>query len=107
MFRNQMKKVLVEEPVITVNNYNDKITAYSAIGYSDIAIAESGVSKYQSNDLDVINVEWLGLTKDKTIQKGYRIAQKYLVDYVEVFRLYSILHLLEIDNDGRLQNSVR
>ena len=103
-FNNKMKKVSVDKQVITINEYGEKVITYQFVRYIQMAMAQSTINTIQNNDVNVINVEYLGLTTDRYIQKGMRIDNKYIVSYVEVNRIYSILHLVEIDNNGRLQN---
>ena len=104
-FNSKQITVSVDKPVITVNEYNEKVITYQFLRKIKMSFAQSAVNVYQGNDTNVMNVEFLGLTQDRYIQKGYRIDNKYIVSYVEVNRLYSILHLVEIDNNGRLQDS--
>lgn len=106
-FNNKMIKVKVEKPVITINELGEKVITYQFLRYIQMALANNAISTIQGNDMNIINVEYLGLTSDRYIQKGQRIDEKYIVSYVEVNRIYSILHLVEIGNDGRLQSSIK
>lgn len=101
-FNTKMKTVPVDIPVILINDYNEKVITYQFLRNIKIALAQNAVNTYQGNDTNVINVEYLALTTDRYIEKGYRIDTKYIVSYVEKNRLYCILHLREIGNDGRL-----
>ena len=101
-FNRKMITVPVDMPVVLTNEYNEKVIIYQFLKNTKIALAQNAVNSYQGNDTNVINVEFLALTTDRYIDKGYRIDGKYIVSYVEKNRLYSILHLREIDNNGRL-----
>lgn len=106
-FNNKMIKVSVDRPVITINEYGEKVITYQFVRYIQMALAQSTINTIQNNDMNILNVEYLGLTTDRYIQKGMRIDNKYIVSYVEVNRIYSIVHMVEIDNDGRLQSSIK
>ena len=106
-FNSKMKTYKLYKPVVITNELNEKVITYQFLRNIKMSLAQSAVNSYQGNDTNVINVEFLGLTTDRYIQKGYRIDDDYIVSYVEVNRMYSILHLVEIDNNGRLQSSNR
>ena len=100
MFNQQMKKYNLENQVVSFNDYNEKITEYKFNRVVEIAIAANNRSQYGGNNTLIDCVEYVGITRDKNINKGDKIGG-YLVEYVEQDRLYSIVHMKEIDNNGR------
>lgn len=101
MFSQQMKKYRLEIPKTTINEYNEKIITYEFNRNVEMALTLNQRANYQGNDTNVLNADLCGLCKDKAIQRNDRLDGKYLVVFVEVNRLYSIVYLKEIGNDGR------
>lgn len=97
-----MKTYSLEAIAISTNEYNETIESFVPAGEIVMAIGANNRMIYTANESFLANVEWVGITKDKTIEKGWRVGGIYLVEYVEQDRLYSIVHLKEIDNNGRL-----
>lgn len=101
MFQQQMKKYKVETPHISKNEFNESITDFAFDREIEIAICMNNRVAYNANDTSILNLELVGITKDKAIKKGDRIGGKYLVGFVEENRLFSIVHMKEIGNNGR------
>lgn len=102
MFQPQMKNHDVFVSVVTENEYHEKVKTYEKDRTIKLAFCVDNLATYQANDQDVINVRYAGITRDRKIKKGDRIDNIYSVDYVEVYRLYTIVHLTEIDNGGQV-----
>lgn len=101
MFQQQMKKYTLEVPHTSTNEWNETITDFAFVKDVEIAICMNSRNAYNANDTSVLNLELVGITKDKDIKKGDRVGGKYIVGFVEVNRLFSIVYLKEIGNDGR------
>lgn len=101
MFQQQMKKYTLESPQVSKNEWNEPITDFAFDRNIEIAICMNSRNAYNANDTSVLNLELVGITKDKDIKKGDRVGGKYIVGFVEVNRLFSIVYLKEIGNDGR------
>ena len=101
MFQQQMKKYQLERQVSTENDYNEKVIEYKPYRVITMAIAPNNRNQYSGNDTLTDCVEYIGVTRDKQVQKGDRISG-FEVEYVELNRLYSIVHMKEINNNGRL-----
>lgn len=101
MFNRQMKKYTLESPQFSTNEYNETITDFAFVKDVEIAICMNSRNAYNANDTSVLNLDLVGITKDKGINKGDRIGGKYIVGFVEAQRLFSIVYMKEIDNNGR------
>lgn len=102
MFQQQMKKYSLEKPQVAYNDYNEPVISYSWDREIEMAMCINSRNNYSGNDTNVLNANFVGITRDRYINKGERIGGVYIVEFVEVNRLYSIIHLKEIDNNGRL-----
>lgn len=105
MFQSQMKKYTLAIPQITYDEFNASIVAYVFNRDVEMAIQIESQSTYSGNDSSVVNVVLTGLTKDRNVNKGDLIDNKYLVEFVEINRLFTIVHMREINNNGRYENS--
>ena len=101
MFQQQMKRYSVEVPTISANEWNEPLTSFSFDREIEMAICMNARNAYNANDTSVLNLELVGITKDKAIKKGDRVGNKYIVGFVEENRLFSIVYMKEIGNDGR------
>lgn len=101
MFQQQMKKYTLEVPQTSTNEWNETLTSFSFDREVEIAICMNSRNAYNANDTSVLNLELVGITKDKGINKGDRIGGKYTVGFVEEQRLFSIVYMKEIGNNGR------
>lgn len=103
MFNPEMKKYILYKPVVTVNEYNEEVLSYEYDREIDMAIALNTHTPYTANDSNITNLNLIGLTRDRYVNKGDMI-DNYYVEFVEVNRRYSIITLREIDNYGRHNN---
>ena len=101
MFNRQMEKYNLEIPQTLANEWNEPIVNYVLDRVVEMAICLNSKTAYTANDTSIVNLELVGITKDRNINKGDRIGGKYLVKFVENNRLFTIVHLKEIDNNGR------
>jgi hypothetical protein len=51
--------------------------------------------------MDLTNLQLVGITKDRNINKGDRIGGNYLVSFVENNRTFSTVYMKEVENIGR------
>lgn len=100
MFNRQMETYTLEIPQTSTNEWNETLTSFTFDRNIKMAICMNSRNAYNANDTSVLNLELVGITKDK-VNKGDRIGGKYIVGFVEAQRLFSIVYLKEIDNDGR------
>lgn len=101
MFQHQMQKYSLEIPQVTVNDYNESVISYSWDRDIEMAICINSRNNYSGNDTNILNANFVGITRDRYIKKGDKVGGLYIVEFVEVNRLYSIVHMKEIGNDGR------
>lgn len=101
MFQQQMKKYTLEVPHTSTNEWNETLTSFSFDREVEIAICMNNRNAYNANDTSVLNLELVGITKDKGINKGDRIGGRYIVGFVEEQRLFFIVYMKEIGNNGR------
>lgn len=102
MFNRQMEEYTLEIPQTLTNEWNETLTSFAFDRNIKMAICMNSKNNYNANDTSVLNLDLVGITKDKGINKGDRIGGKYIVGFVEAQRLFSIVYLKEIGNDGRL-----
>ena len=100
MFNRQMETYTLEIPQSSNNEWNENITTFSFDRNIKMAICMNSRNNYNANDTSVLNLDLVGITKDK-VNKGDRIGGKYIVGFVEAQRLFSIVYMKEIDNNGR------
>lgn len=103
MFTPIMKKYQLYKPVLETNDYGEKVYSYQADRIVEAAIVLDTNYQYQSNDSNITDVTLIGLSKDRQIKKNDKI-DNYLVTFVEINRLYSIVHMKEVDNVGKYNN---
>lgn len=101
MFQQQMKKYTLEIPHTSQNEYNENVITYSFDREIEMAMCIDNRNKYSGNDTNVLNVNFVGMTRDRLIKKGDKVGGLYIVDFVEVNRLFTIVHMKEIGNNGR------
>ena len=102
MLTQQMKKYSVEVPTFSANEWNETLTSFSFDREIEMAICLNVRNAYNANDTSVLNLDLVGITTDKAVNKGDRIGGKYVVGFVEENRRFSIVYMKEIDNHGRL-----
>lgn len=95
-----MSKYTLFKPVVEVNEYNEEILTYQEDREIEMAICLNTHTPYVANDTNVTNLNLIGLTRDRYVNKGDMI-DNYYVEFVEVNRRYSIITLREIDNVGK------
>lgn len=101
MFNRQMKKYNLEIPQTAANQWNEPIVSYVFDRVIEMAICLNNNIEYNSNDMDLTNLQLVGITKDRNINKGDRIGGKYLVSFVEENRTFSTVYMKEVENIGR------
>jgi len=103
MLNNRIKQYPLYTATETENNLKEKITTYTYNQDIDIAISFNTRSLYQSNDTNVINCEYIGITySDVEINKNDKIGD-YLVEFIqENNRGTKFIYLSEVANNGRI-----
>lgn len=104
MFNPQMKKYQLYKPIVVKNEYNEDTYSYEYDRDVEMAIAINTHSNYTGNDSNITNAEFTAISRDRRIIKGDKI-DNYIVTFVEVNRLYSIVYLKEIANVGQFKSN--
>ena len=101
MFNRQMETYTLEIPQTSTNEWNETLTSFAFDRNIKMAICINSRNNYNANDTSVLNLDLVGITTDKAVNKGDRIGGKYVVGFVEENRRFSIVYMKEIDNHGR------
>lgn len=103
MLNNRIKQYPLYTATINENTLKEKIIIYTYNQDIDIAISFNTRSLYQSNDANIINCQYIGVTNtDAVINKGDKIGD-YLVEFVqENNRGTRYIYLSEVANNGRI-----
>lgn len=103
MLNNRIKQYPLYTATKNENTLKEKIVTYTYNQEIDIAISFNTRSLYQSNDINVTNCQYIGVTNtDAVISKGDKIGD-YLVEFIQTNnRGTKYIYLSEVANSGRI-----
>lgn len=96
MFNSQQKKYDVYTYSITTNEWGEKIKSPILFKSVLMFISLRTYNNFTSNDVRLQEVTHIGITSDKTIEKGMMIDNRYSVEFVNNDGRESILFLKEV-----------
>lgn len=98
MFNGRMTQHSVMKPVITVNEYGDKVISYVSCADISAFIAMATYNQYSANATQLQNITHTALTSARGLAKGMRIDDRYTVEFVNEAGRQTVLYLKELDD---------
>ena len=102
MYNNKMLPHSLYTPVITLNEYNEKIKTYQKTNDVDMVIHLNTHTVYSGNDSRLLRCDYVAYTKSREVEKGMLIDNHYMVEFVVESNLGVYALLKEIENNGRI-----
>lgn len=96
-----MKQRSLYRVASTKNEFNEDIQSFVFVKHIDVAISLNTKQSYLSNDSNIMNCEYIGVTSCPDCQKGMKIDD-YVIDFVQETKRNYFLSLKEVDNNGRV-----
>lgn len=93
-----MKKVAVEAPTTTRNEYGEKIPAYTDLGTTEMFISFVTVTQKLQENVQFDDYTHIGLTTDNKLEKKMLIDSRYEVMYVLPSKPFNRIFLKEVEN---------
>lgn len=103
MFNNQKKEYEIFTSKETKNSYNEQVQEWVKSGTAEVFISLNTRANYEGNGFNILQCEYTGISNYPNFQKGMRIGQNYLVEYVVPHRNEYFLFLKEIESNGRCE----
>lgn len=106
MYNGRKRTYLLERRVVEVNEYGEEIYTYPAEQNDLIRMFVSlqSANKVEGNDVRITQCSHIGLTNDHC-KEGDIIDKRWTVEYVNDSAPTKVVHLKEIESDGRFRKS--
>jgi len=96
MFNSQMKKVDVYTISATKNEYEEEIKSPVFLKTILMFISLKTYNNYTSNDIKLQEVSHVGITTNKTLEKGMVINNQYTIEFINNDGRDSIVYLKQV-----------
>jgi len=96
MFNSQMKKVNVYTISVTKNEYEENIKSSVFLKTISMFISYKQYNNYTANDVRLQEITHVGITADKTLEKGMVIDNQYTVEFINNDGKDSIVFLKQV-----------
>lgn len=96
MFNSQKKMYNVFTYSTSKNEWNEDIKSPVFCKYITMFISLKSYNDFTSNDIRLQEVTHIGITEDKTLQKGMIIGDKYTIEFINNDGRESIVYLKQV-----------